>query len=57
MTASETAGMEPLGKFYIKTHLKGTYLTAVDGGGRITDVIHTNVLEPVPSETFTLWGR
>lgn len=56
MTGSEPPVMEPLGKFYIKTHLKGTYLTAVDGGGRITDVIHTNIVEPGPWETFTLWA-
>lgn len=56
MTGSEPPVMKPLGKFVIKTHLKGTYLTAVGGGGRITDVIHTNAVQPLGWETFTLWA-
>ena len=55
MTGSEPPVMKPLGKFVIKTHLKGTYLTAVGGGGKITDVIHTNASAPHAWETFTLW--
>lgn len=48
--------MRPLGKFVIRTRLKGTYLTAVGGGGRITEVIHTNAVQPRGWETFTLWA-
>jgi hypothetical protein len=56
MTGSEPPVMTPLGKFAIKTHLEGTYLTAVGGGGMITDVIHTNAVEPLRLETFILWA-
>jgi hypothetical protein len=52
----EQTPMEPLdGKFAITTDLKGRYLTAVGGGGRITDVIHTDAGAPRAWETFTLW--
>jgi hypothetical protein len=56
MTDPNPLAMEPLGTFVIKTHLKGTYLTAVDGGGRSTDVIHTDAVEAGDWETFTLWA-
>ena len=39
----------------IQTHLKRKYLTAMGGGGRITDVIHTSAVKPLNWETFTLW--
>jgi hypothetical protein len=57
MTGSAPPAMKPLfGKFAIKTHLKGKFLTAVGGGGRTTDVIHTDAVEPRAWESFTLWA-
>jgi hypothetical protein len=52
-----TTPMEALGgSFAFQTDLKGRYVTAVDGGGRTTDVIHTNVGGPPrASETFRIW--
>lgn len=48
--------MEQLGgQFAIRTDLRGNYLTAVGGGGRITDVIHTDALTPRAWEEFRLW--
>ena len=58
VTNSAPPGWKPAGKYAqyaIQTHLKGKYLTAMDGGGRITDVIHTNAVKPLNWETFTLW--
>ena len=55
MTDSAPPGWRPFFKAGIRTHLKGNYLTAVGGGGRITDVIHTNAVKPLNWETFTLW--
>ena len=42
------------GYFLIQTVLKKNYLTAVGGGGRITDVIHTNATQPRSWERFRL---
>lgn len=48
--------MEPLGgQFTIKTGLKGSCLTAVGGGGRTTDVIHTGAFSPGAWEEFRFW--
>ena len=48
--------IEPLpGYFAILTNLKGRYLTAVGGGGRTTDVIHTNKDQFGELEKFKLW--
>ena len=43
------------GEFAIQTVLKGNYLTAVGGGGRITDVVHTDATQPRSWEKFRLW--
>lgn len=43
------------GEFAIQTHLKGNYVTAVGGGGRTTDVIHTDAGRPLAWEKFRLW--
>jgi hypothetical protein len=42
------------GEFAFRTYVKGTFLTAVGGGGRITDVIHTDATEPRSWERFKL---
>jgi hypothetical protein len=42
------------GTFLIQTVLKKNYLTAVGGGGRITDVIHTDATQPRSTEKFRL---
>ena len=42
------------GTFLIQTVLKKNYLTAVGGGGRITDVVHTNATQPRSTEKFRL---
>ena len=42
------------GYFLIQTVLKKNYLTAVGGGGRITDVIHTDATQPRSWEKFRL---
>jgi hypothetical protein len=48
--------MEALGgEFAIMTDLKGTYLTAVGGGGKTTDVIHTDAFRLRAWEKFKLW--
>jgi hypothetical protein len=49
--------MEPLGgEFLIKTHLKGSRVSAVGGGGRTTDVIHTGgEIQPRGAERFKFW--
>ena len=49
--------MEKLGgEFAIQTHLKSRYLTAVGGGGRTTDVIHTDAQWPPRAwEKFKFW--
>jgi hypothetical protein len=44
------------GGFAIQTYLKGDYLTAVNGGGKTTDVIHTNAIQPRGWERFRLWA-
>jgi hypothetical protein len=50
--------MEPLaGRFAIQTdpNFKGHFITVVDGGGKITDVIHTDAYNPLSWEQFTFW--
>jgi hypothetical protein len=50
VTGSIPPGWEHIGKhaeFAIQTDLKKKYLTAMGGGGRITDVIHTNAVKPL----------
>lgn len=48
--------MEALGgEFAIQTYLKGRYLTAVGGGGRSTDVIHTDAVQLRAWEKFKFW--
>lgn len=48
--------MTPLpGRFAIQTDLKWDFITAVGGGGKITDVIHTDAFNPLGWEEFTLW--
>jgi hypothetical protein len=50
------APMQSLGGlFAIRTDLKGQCLTAMDGGGRTTDVIHTNAHLPLAWEEFKFW--
>ena len=50
------APMEPLGgQFAIRTDLKGNYLTAVLGGGKTTDGIHTDAINPLAWEEFSFW--
>jgi hypothetical protein len=50
------ADWKPLpGEFAIETFLKETYLTAVGGGGRTKDVVHTDAKAPHSWETFKLW--
>jgi hypothetical protein len=44
------------GEFVIQTLLKQTYLTAVDGGGRTTNVIHTDAKQIGSFEKFRLQG-
>jgi len=44
------------GQFLIQTHLKGRYLTAVGGGGKTTDVIHTDAWIPRAWEEFKFWA-
>jgi hypothetical protein len=43
------------GEFLIQTHLKGRYLTAVGGGGKASDAIHTDATQPRAWEKFRLW--
>jgi hypothetical protein len=43
------------GEFAIQTYLRGRYLTAVGGGGKSTDVIHTDAIQPRAWETFKFW--
>ncbi len=53
---SAPAPMEPLGgQFAIRTDLKFNYLTAVRGGGKTTDVIHTDAVYPLAWEEFKFW--
>jgi hypothetical protein len=48
--------MEALGgEFAVQTQLKGRYLTAVNGGGKTTDVIHTDAIQPRGWEKFKFW--
>jgi len=55
-TGVASTPMEPLGgAFALQTHLRSRYVTAVGGGGRTTDVIHTDALRPRAWERFTLW--
>jgi hypothetical protein len=42
------------GEFAFRTYVKGTFLTAVGGGGRITDVIHSDATQPNAWERFKL---
>ena len=44
------------GQFAFMTELKETFLTAVAGGGRTTDVIHTDATVPLSWEMFRLWS-
>ena len=44
------------GEFVIQTMVKETYLTAVGGGGRTTDVIHTDATQIGSWERFRLLG-
>jgi hypothetical protein len=54
--AVETTGFQLLpGKFAFETFLTETFVTAVGGGGRTMDVIHTNATKPLAWETFQLW--
>jgi hypothetical protein len=49
--------MKPLvGRFAIQTDLKLDFITVVDGGGKITDVIHTDAFDPRAWEQFTFWA-
>jgi hypothetical protein len=43
------------GKFAIETFLKETFLTAVGGGGRTSNAIHTDATTPSTWETCQLW--
>jgi hypothetical protein len=43
------------GKFAIATFLKQTFLTAVGGGGRTSNAVHTDATTPGTWETFQLW--
>jgi hypothetical protein len=43
------------GEYAIETFLSETFLTAVGGGGRTSNAIHTNVITPGSNETFKLW--
>jgi hypothetical protein len=43
------------GQFAFMTVLKETFLTAVGGGGRTTDTIHTDATVPRSWEMFRLW--
>jgi hypothetical protein len=43
------------GEFAIQTYLKGNYLTAVGGGGKSTDVIHTDAIQPGDWGKFKFW--
>ncbi|NNC12342.1 hypothetical protein HII28_10695 [Planctomonas sp. JC2975] len=43
------------GEFALQTGLKDLFVTAVGGGGRITDTIHTTAVDPGYLETFRLW--
>ena len=47
----------PPGEFVIQTMVKRTYLTAVEGGGRTTNVIHTDAKRIGSWEKFRLLGR
>lgn len=50
-------GLQELdGQFAFMTELKETFLTAVAGGGRTTDVIHTDATVPRSWEMFRLWS-
>ncbi|MFZ0317741.1 MAG: hypothetical protein WAL56_01340 [Candidatus Sulfotelmatobacter sp.] len=44
------------GQFAIQTFLKETFLTAVAGGGRIADAIHTDATQVGAWEKFNLWA-
>jgi hypothetical protein len=56
-TRSIAAEPPPLpGEFVMQTMVKQTYLTAVDGGGRTADAIHTNSTQIGISEKFRLLG-
>src|SRR5215475_15264608 len=49
-------GLQELeGQFAFMTVLKETFLTAVGGGGRTTDTIHTDATVPRSWEMFRLW--
>src|SRR5262249_36175112 len=50
--------MEPLaGRFAIQTdpNFKGRFITVVAGGGKITDVIHTDSFNPLGWEQVRFW--
>ncbi len=43
------------GQFAFMTVLRETFLTAVGGGGRTTDTVHTDATVPRSWEMFRLW--
>ena len=47
--------MTPMGEIAIRTDSKKRFLTAVGGGGKTTDVIHTDAVQPRAWEKFKLW--
>jgi hypothetical protein len=50
-------GLQELdGQFAFMTTPKDTFLTAVGGGGRTTDTIHTDATVPRSWEMFRLWS-
>jgi hypothetical protein len=50
-------GLQELeGQFAFLTSLKSTFLTAVGGGDRTTDTIHTDATVPLAWEQFRLWS-
>ena len=52
--AAKAASNAPVHNCTFKTYNKGRYLTAVGGGGRTTDVLHTDAVQARSWEKFTL---
>jgi hypothetical protein len=52
--AAKAASNAPVHNCTFKTYNKGRYLTAVGGGGRTTDVLHTDAVRARSWEKFTL---
>ena len=52
--AAKAASNAPVHNCTFKTYNKGRYLTAVGGGGRTTDVLHTDAVRAGSWERFTL---